>query len=308
MARMAKQVPPRKTPAALDHRRQWRDYLYVYPVVSRRSKGLSIGINLNRDKRCTYSCVYCQIDRRTQPPPHEVDLLTLRRELEAVLDEATSGRIWREDRFADTPADLRRLNDIAFSGDGEPTCLVNFDAAVAAAAEVKARRNLADIKLVVITNASQFRSQQVQAALPILDANNGEVWAKLDAGSEEYFRRVNRPGPDVTLAGIVEGITAVARGRAIVIQSLFVRLDGHPPPPGEIAAYAARLQHILAAGGRIKLVQVYTVARSPAEPNVSPLSDEQLHAITETVRKSVPDVPVETYPSGGFTAPRAWRE
>jgi len=303
MARMAKSPPQRKGPVTSDHRRQWRDYLYVYPVVSRRSKGLSIGINLNRDKRCTYSCVYCQIDRRTEPPPHEVDSPTLRRELEAVLAEATSGHIWREDRFADTPAAMRRLNDIAFSGDGEPTCLENFDAAVGAAAEVKTRMSLADVKLVVITNASQLRSRQFQAALPILDANNGEIWAKLDAGSEDYFRRVNRPRPGVTLGGIVEGITAVARGRSIVIQSLFIRLDGQPPPPQEIAAYAARLAEIVAAGGKIKLVQVYTVARSPAEPNVSPLSDTELRAIAETVRKSVPTVPVETYSSSAFTAP-----
>jgi wyosine [tRNA(Phe)-imidazoG37] synthetase (radical SAM superfamily) len=198
---------------------------------------------------------------------------------------------------------MKRLNDIAFSGDGEPTCLENFDAAVAAAAEVKARMKLADVKIIVITNASQLRSRQFQAALPILDTNNGEVWAKLDAGSEEYFRRVNRPGPDMTLDGIVEGITAVARGRAIVIQSLFVLLDDQPPPPQEIAACGARLGEIVAAGGKIKLVQVYTVARSPAEPNVSPLIDAQLRAIAETVRKSVPTVAVETYSGSAFTAP-----
>jgi wyosine [tRNA(Phe)-imidazoG37] synthetase (radical SAM superfamily) len=303
MARMAKSPSQRKKPVTADHRRQWRDYLYVYPVVSRRSKGLSIGINLNRDKRCTYSCVYCQIDRRTQPPPHEVDLATLRRELEAVLLEATSGRIWREDRFTETPASMRHLNDIAFSGDGEPTCLDNFDAAVAAAAEVKARMRLDDVKLVVITNASQLRSRQFQAALAILDTHNGEIWAKLDAGSEDYFQRVNRPGPGVTLSGIVEGITAVARGRSIVIQSLFAHLDDQPPPRGEIAAYAERLAGIVAAGGKIKLVQVYTVARSPAEPNVSALSDDQLRAIADAVRKSVPAVPVEFYSASAFTAP-----
>ncbi len=303
MAEMGKGQPTSKPPVPPDHRRQWRDHLYVYPVVSRRSKGLSIGINLNHDKKCTYSCIYCQIDRRVPRPPHEVDLPRLRRELEAVLAEAVSGRIWREERFAATPAALRRLNDIAFSGDGEPTCLPNFDGAVAAAAEIKARMGLGDVKIVVITNASQFRTPQVQAALPILDANNGEIWAKLDAGSEAYFQRVNRPGPDVTLRGIVEGITEIARGRPIVIQSLFVRVRGAGPPPQEIAAYAQRLADILASGGEIKLVQVYTVARKPVEPNISPVSDAQLRTIAQTVGKSLPGLAVETYSGSAFTAP-----
>ena len=35
-------------PEVRDHRRQWRRCLYVYPVISRRSKGLSIGVNLNQ--------------------------------------------------------------------------------------------------------------------------------------------------------------------------------------------------------------------------------------------------------------------
>jgi wyosine [tRNA(Phe)-imidazoG37] synthetase (radical SAM superfamily) len=295
----------RKKPAPLhsDHRRQWRDYRYVYPVISRRSQGLSVGINLNHDQRCTYACLYCQIDRHIPRPAHAVDLAVLRRELEAVLTEVTSARIWQEDRFAATPAELRRLNDIAFSGDGEPTCLPNFDQAVAAAAEVKDRLGLEAVKIVVITNASQFRTRQFQAALPILDAHNGEIWAKLDAGSEAYFRRVNRPAPAVTLGAIVDGIAEVARGRAVVIQSLFARLDGAGPSPEELAAYCGRLRDILAAGGKIKLVQVHTVARQPAEAAVGPLDDEQLRAIAGAIRQAVPAIVVETYSGAGFTAP-----
>jgi wyosine [tRNA(Phe)-imidazoG37] synthetase (radical SAM superfamily) len=303
MASMARDASRKPSPPHTDHRRQWRDYRYVYPVISRRSKGLSIGINLNHDQRCTYACIYCQIDRHVPRPAHKVDLPILRRELEAVLTEATSGRIWQEERFAATPAELRRLNDIAFSGDGEPTCLPNFDEAVAAVAEVKDRMGLEAVKIVVITNASQFRTRQFQAALPILDAHHGEIWAKLDAGSEAYFRRVNRPAPAVTLAGIVEGIAEVARGREVVIQSLFARLDGAAPPPEELAAYCDRLRDILAAGGKIKLLQVHTVARRPAEASVGPLDDEQLRAIAGAIRQAVPAMVVETYSGSGFTAP-----
>ncbi|MBM3871597.1 MAG: radical SAM protein, partial [Verrucomicrobia bacterium] len=40
-----------------DHTRIYRDFTYVYPVISRRSGGLSIGINLNPDKKCNFDCV-----------------------------------------------------------------------------------------------------------------------------------------------------------------------------------------------------------------------------------------------------------
>jgi len=52
------------SPVVTDHRRQWRKCLYGYPVISRRSGGVSIGVNLNIDKRCAFSCVYCRINRR----------------------------------------------------------------------------------------------------------------------------------------------------------------------------------------------------------------------------------------------------
>lgn len=285
----------RNTPVTRDHRRQWRRFRYVYPVISRRSKGLSIGVNLNPDKSCNFGCVYCQINRRIRRDLDHVDLDVLRDELSSVMHEATSGRLWDEPRFAETPPKMRRVNDIAFSGDGEPTCLPNFDRAVQAAADVKAAHDAADVKIVVITNATRLRDHQVRLALPILDAHNGEIWAKLDAGSEEFFRRVNRPSGDVTLREITDNIKSVAIGRPVVIQSLFFRLDGDPPAEAELAEYCDRLSEIIAAGGQIKLVQAHTIARPPAEPNVSALSDAELDAVAGRIRSAVPDVPVETY-------------
>jgi len=49
------------------HPRNWRENFYVYPVISRRSGGLSIGINLNPDTACNFDCVYCQVDRTSTP-------------------------------------------------------------------------------------------------------------------------------------------------------------------------------------------------------------------------------------------------
>ncbi len=278
-----------------DHRRQWRRCLYVYPVISRRAKGLSIGINLNPDKRCNFSCVYCQINRNITRGLHEVDIEVVRAELREAMQAAIDGELWSEERFAKTPADLRRINDIALSGDGEPTCLINFDAAVRVAADVKSEFAPDDVKLVVISNASQFDSPQFQRALETLDAHNGEIWAKLDAGTETYFHQVNRPDPVIPLDRIVQNIISVASARAIVIQTLLLRLNGNAPPDAEIDAYCAQLLRIRDSGGKLKLIQLHTIARAPQEPTAAALSNTELDAIASRVRNTVRDVPIETY-------------
>ena len=269
--------------------------MYVYPVISRRSKGLSVGVNLNPDKRCNLACVYCQINRRVRRDLTDVDIEILQDELHLAMQEATSGGLWAEARFARTPEPLRRINDIAFSGDGEPTCLGHFDRAVQAAAEVQREFRRPDVKLVVITNSTKLDSPQFLRALPILDAHNGEVWAKLDAGTEAFFHRVNRPDPTFPLERIVANITLVARGRPVVIQSLFFRLEGAGPPAEELTAYCDRLRQIREGGGQIRLVQVHTIARPPTDRAASALADAEVDAVADEVRRVLGDVPVEAY-------------
>ena len=80
-----------------------------------------------------------------------------------------------------------------------------------------------------------------------------------------------------------------------MIQTLLFALDGAPPPPEEIQAYCGRLRQILDGGGQIRLVQVHTIARNPAEASASPLADRDLDALADTIRRSVAPVPVETF-------------
>ena len=295
MKRMNDHEHPRDLPVTRDHRRQWRDCVYVYPVIARRSRGLSVGVNLNTDKRCNFACVYCRINRHLHRELSKVHVTILGDELRLALSEAIGGGLWAEPRFASTPEALRRINDIALSGDGEPTCLADFDQVVVTAAVVKRDLGLDDVKIVVISNASQFHRPQFVRALATLEENNGEIWAKLDAGTEEFFRRVNRPGLRIPLRLILDNITAVARRCGVVIQSLFFRIDGVVPPVAQIQAYCDRLEEIAASGGKIKLVQVHTIARSPAEAFVSRLADAELDAIAQRIRSAVGTVPVETY-------------
>lgn len=264
------------------HSRNWRDNRYVYPVISRRSRGLSIGVNLNPDKVCNFDCIYCCVDRSTMPGRVEVDLPSLAAELDHMLDLAAQGRIWTEAPFDQTPPELRRLNDVAFSGDGEPTSFPGFEDACRLAAEALARRGLTNAKIVVITNATLFHQPRVQRALDYLDTVNGEIWAKLDAGTDDYYKLVERTS--IPFSRVLENLLLAGRKRPIVIQSLFMRIHDQPPPAGEVDAYVQRLTELRAAGCQIKLVQVYTIARMTAETYVTPLGKAEVDAIVEHVR------------------------
>jgi wyosine [tRNA(Phe)-imidazoG37] synthetase (radical SAM superfamily) len=265
------------------HERSFESNRYVYPVLSRRAAGISIGVNLNPDKVCNFDCIYCQVDRVEPGETSFVDMERLLDELDAALGLCTSGRLFEHSKFRQTPTDRRRLNDIAFSGDGEPTTFKNFDTIVSRCAALKSKHALPDVKMVLITNASMFHRPHVRRALEILDQNQGEIWAKLDAGTEDYYQLVNRA--PFSFARILQNITEAARLRPLVIQSLFMRIQDQPPSEEEQEAFCRRLQEILDSAGQIKLVQIYTVARRPTESFVTPLEDAEVDALVRRVRE-----------------------
>lgn len=265
------------------HPRSFEENRYVYPVVSRRAGGISIGVNLNLDKVCNFACIYCQVDRTEMGEREFVELQRLADELESAVELITSGRIYDGPRFSQLPERLRRLNDIALSGDGEPTTYRNFEDVAAVCANVRRRHRLDDMKIVLITNATMFDRPHVRRGLELLDANNGEIWAKLDAGTEAYYDRVARSA--IRFSRILDNLRWAASIRPIVIQTLFMEIQGEGPDAAELAAYCDRLDEIVQSGGRIKLVQIHTVARAPAEAYVSALLNERVEEIAELVRE-----------------------
>lgn len=274
------------------HPRQYEQNKFLYPVLSRRSKGISIGVNLNPDKICNFDCIYCQVDRRSEATTKFVEMDRLLAEVDQMLEYVSSGQIFEEERFETVPQALRRLNDIAFSGDGEPTTYRNFDEIIAQVAALKSKRGLNDVKMVLITNASMFHKEAVHTGLSLLDQNNGEIWAKLEAGTEEYFQLVDRT--KIPFQRILDNITSAALVRPLVIQSLFMRVHGDPPTQNEIREFLNRLNEIQVAGGQLKLVQVYTVARQPAESFVAPLTNQEVDELTNLV-KTETGIPAEPY-------------
>jgi wyosine [tRNA(Phe)-imidazoG37] synthetase (radical SAM superfamily) len=287
--------------AHLDHRRLWQDFDYCYPVISRRSKGVSLGVNLNPDKVCNFDCVYCEVDRVTSAKRRDIDMDQMAKEMDTLLQLTADGTLFRVSPFDSARLEQRRLNDIAFSGDGEPTTAKEFPEAIARMAALLEARGLREVKLVLITDSSRLQAPEVVLGLERMMAWNGEVWAKLDAGTEAYYKAIDRSA--VPFQRILDNLLATARRWPIVIQTLFLSWQGQGPSEAEVEAYCGRLRHLLAEGGRLKEIQLYTVARPTPEAEARPLKAAQMDALAAAIRARVPEVPLEV-----FYGPADWPE
>ncbi len=265
-----------------DHSRHFADFTFVYPVISRRSRGLSIGINVNPDKVCNFDCIYCEVDRRVPGKVSRVDLNQMRDELVAMIRFARDGGLAKEPKFNEVPWLTREIRDIAFSGDGEPTMIHNFAECVQAVVDVKRAEGLDKTKIVLITDAAGLDKADVKRGLEIMDASQGEVWGKLDAGTEAYYQTVNRT--NVKFERVLRNLLETARVRPIVIQSLFLKVHGRAMPADELEAYCERLNEITRGGGQIKEVHAYTVARPTPEACATKLSGEELSSMADIIR------------------------
>ncbi len=276
-------IPSPRRLSFTDHRRDLGDNRYIYAVVSRRAAGLSIGVNLNPDRICNFDCPYCQVDRTPDALAtvrSGVEVRALERELMALLGWVADGSLWTRPPFDTAPVGLRRVADIAFAGDGEPTSSRAFPAALEAVRRVRAEAGLSSTPIRLLTNATLLHRASVRAALPGVDS----VWAKLDAGTEAWFHRVD--GTTFPFARVLASLQSLAIERPITLQCMFLTLRGEGPAPTEIAAWVGRMVAIRDAGGTIADVQVYTVARRPSDPEVGALPKDRLDAIANAAREA----------------------
>ena len=277
-----------------NHSRSFKENRYVYPVLSRRSKGISVGINLNPDKVCNFNCIYCQVQRNGSAPGISVDISQICRELAETLELIKTGKIFLIPPFDKVPPELRHISDIAISGDGEPTMFPGFYEVVQEVLKIKEEwEERGHFPLVLISNSTGLNRPKVQDAIDLIYKNNGEVWLKLDAGSEDFHKKVS--GSDIPLKVIIQNIKSVAIRHPVVIQSCFFRIDNSPFPISEIEDYCLLLKEIVESGGKIRLIQIYTVARPPREDYVSPLSQNELNFIADKVHE-LTNIPTEIYP------------
>jgi wyosine [tRNA(Phe)-imidazoG37] synthetase (radical SAM superfamily) len=305
-ARRRNAVPLRSSPEAAgaprfrfdQHSRQFDRHRYVYAVLSRRARGISIGINLSPDKVCNFDCVYCQVDRRAPGSDVGVDEARLLDELATMLDIAARGDLEALARREHVPAPLRRIADVAFAGDGEPTCYPGWGGLVRPVAELIESR-LPGTPLTLLTNASLLHRPRVQEGLAELREGGGRIWAKLDAGNEADFRLVAASG--VPFARVLANLREAGRRGPLTIQTLLFRRPHADAPSVSVSAIADRLAALCAQGAELEVVQLTTVARRPPTSDVVALTPEQLDRAAAQVRQAL-DVPVEVYP-GAMPAP-----
>lgn len=260
-----------------------RDFLenqFVYLVISPRAKGLSVGINLNPLVKCSFQCVYCEVDRSRPARSSQFNVERMGTELEHTLRLADAGHLDQLPRYANLPEDLLRVRHVTLSGDGEPTLSEHFAEAVEAVARVRAVGRF--FKMVLLTNSTALDSPQVMEGLRFFTIED-EIWAKLDGGTDEYIRKVN--GSTLPLENILSKILRVGRSRPIVIQSLFPAINGEPPPDHEIQEYAQRLKELKESGAEISLVQIYSATRPMARAGCGHLPLKTLSGIAQTVRR-----------------------
>jgi hypothetical protein len=94
---------------------------------------------------------------------------------------------------------------------------------------------------------------------------------------------VNRS--NVKFERILANLLETARARPIIIQTLFLKIDGTPMPATDLEAYCGRLNDLLAAGAQIREVHAYTIARPTPEPWATRLTAAELEAIAAEVRR-----------------------
>ena len=267
-----------------DHSRDSAGMTYVYPVVSRRAGGVSVGINLNVNNACNWACVYCQVPHLTRGGPPPVDLGLLEHELTRFLRDATVGDFLAKN----VPPDSRRLVDVAFSGNGEPTSAPEFAPAVECVGAVLQKFGLLPgLKIRLITNGSLLHRPLVQQGIARIGELGGEIWFKVDRATLAGIEAVN----SVRLAPkkVRESLLACAQLAPTWVQTCYFALDGEEASPAERSAYLELLESV---SDKIKGVHLYGLARPSMQPAASRLSNLSLENFQRFAR-SVSSIGIE---------------
>ncbi|MEK6595469.1 MAG: radical SAM protein [Pseudomonadota bacterium] len=265
-----------------DHSRDNVGLTYVYPVISRRAGGVSIGINLNPNNACNWRCVYCQVPDLKRGSAPRVDLNKLEIELRSFLHELVDGDFMQKY----VPLEARKIHDIALSGNGEPTSALEFDQVIALIARVKKDFKLpADLKTVLITNGSLMNRPVVQAGLKLMAELNGEVWFKFDRALSEERQHINNT--HISLKRIRNHLQIATSLCPTWLQTCVFQINGEPPSELETDAYLKFIRSLKDEGLPLQGVLLYGIARpslQPEAPLLSQVSESWLIAYGEKIK------------------------
>jgi len=237
----------------------------IYGPVNSRRLGRSLGLNLSpvRYKLCSFNCVYCQYgwtDIGTlDTAPYGKDFPTaadFAQALERVLAEHNN----------------QGIDNITFSGNGEPTLHPQFAELVEIAARLK-QKYCPSARLGVLTNSSTVTMGSVRSALDSLDFKI----MKLDAGDVATFQEINRPCPQVDYQRIVASLKDVEN---VTLQTMFVAGEFQNIDGQKITSWLERVDQIKP----IK-AQIYSLHRPSAASTLREVPAERLKSIAARVEK-----------------------
>jgi len=267
-----------------NHRRREKGVL-VYPVYSRRSGGLSVGLNLFPDqKSCPFDCPYCEVFPFSTNAVFSME--QLENDLRSVIADAGKRNI--------------PIKDICFSGNGEPSLSPDFPQALELADRI--RGELApSAELVLITNGAGLLDQKIFSLLVESAANTLtlDIWLKLDAGTTQWYQLINRSGiPHDKLVAKIKEFAALA---PFTIQTMLCSIDGKTPPPDEAQAWENLTVELAAiAAGKIRKIQIYGKARpSPDDPKARALPVTYLEDRAASLKQALngsSHIPIEIFP------------
>jgi histidinol dehydrogenase len=271
--------------APIQNHRQREKGVLVYPVYSRRSGGLSVGINLFPDqKSCPFDCPYCEVF-----PFSTKAVLSLEQ---------------MEDDMRSVIADAGERNipvmDICFSGNGEPSLSPDFPQALELAGRIRSEL-VSSAKLVLITNGVGLLDQKIFSLL--VEAATGslalDIWLKLDAGTPHWYKLINRAAiPHDKLIAKIKEFGALA---PFTIQTMLCAVDGKAPPPEEAKAWEVLVAELaVIATDKIRKIQIYGKARpSPEDPKAQVLPVASLEERAVSLKQALgvtTQITIEVFP------------
>ncbi len=255
---------------------------YVYPVISRRAGGLSIGINFNTNNACNWRCIYCQVPNLINGAAPELDFQVLEVELRFFLGDVLKGNFYERAQLAESN---RVIKDIAIAGNGEPTSLKEFAKAVSLIGSVATEMGIFPYsRFVLISNGSLMHQARVQTGLKVLKDYGGEVWFKLDSATDEGRKLINNAGQSLR-----SGLRNLQICADLCPTKLQICLLDYNKPDFFAKEQPAMLDllKLISKSVRVSEVMLYTIARPSLQPEaqqLTKLSERAMNQFAEQVR------------------------
>ena len=221
------------------------------PVPSRRL-GKSLGINNIPPKTCSYSCIYCQLGKNTHTTTERQAFYKpedIFKEVERKINEATSRS--------------EKIDYLTFVPNGEPTLDINISEEISLLRRIR-------MPIAVITNASLLWLKGVKENL--LEADF--VSLKVDAVSEESWRRINRPHKGLRLNMVLNGIHEFSKEfeGTVVSETMLIYGIDYGDELERIAQFLSELKNLDKA-------YIAIPTRPPTEKWVRPANEEVVNAV-----------------------------